>query len=86
MATKVSRPAVFLLKALVGSPYWPLSSFWWFPAILGVLWLVQVSPSFQRFTLCHFTFMKDLHSYLFLLAERNLKRFTKKKKKGKKTK
>lgn len=23
--------------------------------------VVQASPSFQKFTLCHFTFMRDLH-------------------------
>ena len=35
---------------------------------------VQVSPSFRKFALYHFTFTKDPHQYLFLLTERNLKR------------
>lgn len=30
-------------------------------------------PAFPKFSLCHFTFTKDLHEYLFLLTETNLK-------------
>lgn len=43
-------------------------------------------PGFQMFTLLNFTFMKDLHWYLFSLSERNLKRiftFMKKRQKEK---
>lgn len=32
---------------------------------------VLVCPDFGKFTLCHFTFMKDLHEHLFLLTKRN---------------
>lgn len=43
---------------------------------------IQVLPPFfQKFTLHHFTLMKDLHQYTFLLTKRNPKRiftFTKK--------
>ena len=35
---------------------------------------VQVSPTFWEFALHHFTFIKDLHSYLFLLTKRNLRK------------
>lgn len=35
---------------------------------------VQASPTFPKFTICYFTFTKDLHQYLFPLAKRNLKR------------
>lgn len=35
---------------------------------------VQVSPTLQKFTLCHFAFTKDLRLYLFLVIERNWKR------------
>lgn len=33
--------------------------------------LIQGSLAFWKFNLCHFTFMKDLHQYLFLLFERS---------------
>lgn len=30
--------------------------------------VVQVSPAFLKFVLCHLAFMKDLHSHLFSLT------------------
>lgn len=33
----------------------------------------MVCSAFWKFALCHFAFTKDLHEYLFLLTERNLK-------------
>lgn len=35
---------------------------------------VQVSPTFPKFSLCHFAFTKDLRLYLFSLTNRNPKR------------
>lgn len=35
--------------------------------------VAQVTPNFQKFTLRHFAFTKDLHQHLFLLRERNPK-------------
>lgn len=35
----------------------------------------RVSPAFPQFGLHHFTFMKDLHYYLFSLTERSQKIF-----------
>ena len=49
--------------------------------VYGLNMIIQVSLTFQKFALQHFTFMKDLHKYLFSLTARNPKRiftFTKK--------
>ena len=39
------------------------------------VFIVQISSTFWKFTLCHFAFTKDLCYYLFLLTKRNLKNF-----------
>lgn len=47
----------------------------------AMLNICRYSPTLWKFTLCHSTFTKHLHQYLFSLTKRNLKRiftFTKK--------
>lgn len=42
----------------------------------GLQEIILVSSAFQKFTLYHFAFIKDLPQYHFLPTERNLKIFT----------
>lgn len=46
------------------------------PFKMAEYFLVQVSPTFQKFGLWHFAFKKDLYQFQFLPTERNLKRIS----------